>query len=73
MRKLWGGAFNETTAELVDRFGQSIQTDLNFWQEDIIGSVAHARMLGEQGIISPEEAKALIDGLERITKKARPT
>lgn len=66
MRKLWGGAFNETTAELVDRFGQSIQTDLNFWQEDIIGSVAHARMLGEQGIISPEEAKALIDGLERI-------
>ncbi len=66
MKKLWGGAFSETTAELVDRFGQSIETDLNFWQEDIIGSVAHARMLGAQGIITPEEAKLLIDGLEKI-------
>jgi len=66
MKKLWGGAFSETTAELVDRFGQSIETDLNFWQEDIIGSVAHARMLGAQGIISPEESKQLIDGLEKI-------
>lgn len=66
MRKLWGGAFSESTSELVERFGQSIQTDLNFWQEDIIGSVAHARMLGEVGIITPEEAKQLIDGLEKI-------
>jgi len=66
MKKLWGGAFSETTTELVDRFGQSIETDLNFWQEDIIGSVAHARMLGAQGIVSPDEAKLLIDGLEKI-------
>lgn len=66
MKKLWGGAFSERNDELVDRFGQSIETDLNFWQEDIIGSVAHARMLGAQGIISLEEAQALIDGLEKI-------
>src|SRR5580693_6640774 len=66
MKKLWGGAFSETTTELVDRFGQSIETDLNFWQEDIIGSVAHARMLGAVGIITPEEAQQLIDGLEKI-------
>lgn len=66
MNKLWGGAFKETSNELVDRFGQSIDTDLNFWQEDIIGSVAHARMLGEVGIISEEEAQQLIDGLEKI-------
>jgi argininosuccinate lyase len=66
MKKLWGGAFSESTAELVDRFGQSIHSDLNFWQEDIIGSVAHARMLGAQGIISPEEAQTLVDGLEKI-------
>jgi argininosuccinate lyase len=66
MNKLWGGAFKESSNELVDRFGQSIDTDLNFWQEDIIGSVAHARMLGEVGIISPEEAQQLIDGLEKI-------
>ena len=66
MKKLWGGAFSESTAELVDRFGQSIETDLNFWQEDIIGSVAHARMLGAQGIITEEEAKMIVDGLEKI-------
>ena len=66
MKKLWGGAFSESTAELVDRFGQTIHTDLNFWQEDIIGSVAHARMLGETGIITKEEAQTLIDGMEKI-------
>lgn len=66
MKKLWGGAFSESTADLVERFGQSIRTDLNFWQEDIIGSVAHARMLGETGIITKEEAQTLIDGLEKI-------
>ncbi len=66
MKKLWGGAFAESTDALVDRFGQSIETDLNFWQEDIIGSVAHARMLGAVGIITPEEAQQLIDGLEKI-------
>jgi argininosuccinate lyase len=66
MKKLWGGAFTEGTDELVDRFGQSIETDLNFWQEDIIGSVAHARMLGACGIITSDEAQQLIDGLEKI-------
>lgn len=66
MKKLWGGAFKEGASELVDRFGQSIDSDLNFWQEDIIGSVAHARMLGHVGIITPDEARLLIDGLEAI-------
>ncbi|HLO98779.1 MAG TPA: argininosuccinate lyase [Fimbriimonas sp.] len=66
MKKLWGGAHSESSDELVDRFGQTIHTDLNFWQEDIIGSVAHARMLGETGIITKEEAQILIGGLETI-------
>jgi len=66
MRKLWGGAFAEDSNSLVNRFGQSIHTDLNFWQEDLIGSVAHARMLGARGIISEDEAATLIRGLEEI-------
>lgn len=66
MKKLWGGAFAKSSDELVDRFGQTIDSDLTFWQEDIVGSVAHARMLGEVGIITKEEAKSLIDGLEKI-------
>jgi argininosuccinate lyase len=66
MRKLWGGVFAETTDALVDRFGQSIESDLTFWQEDVIGSVAHVRMLGAQGIITPEEALTIERGLEQI-------
>ena len=66
MRTLWGGAFQESTDDLVARFGQSIQTDLRFWQEDLIGSVAHARMLGETGILTREEAQQIIDALEKI-------
>lgn len=66
MRKLWGGAFTEKPDDLVARFGQSIDTDLTFWQEDLIGSVAHARMLGATGIISQEEAQQIMDGLEKI-------
>ncbi len=66
MKKLWGGAFAESTDALVDRFGQSIRSDLAFWQEDVIASVAHARMLGATGILSPEESETLIRGLEQI-------
>lgn len=66
MRKLWGGAFGEDQDALVVRFGQSIESDLAFWQEDLIGSVAHARMLGATGIISEQEAATLIAGLERM-------
>jgi len=66
MRKLWGGAFGESTDELVDRFGQSMETDLNFWQEDVIASVAHVRMLGKCGILTPGEAGTIERGLEQI-------
>ncbi len=66
MRKLWGGVFTGTNDGVVEAFGQSIETDLTFWQEDLIASVAHARMLGAQGIISADEAKELERGLELI-------
>ncbi|HLK15699.1 MAG TPA: argininosuccinate lyase [Fimbriimonadaceae bacterium] len=66
MRKLWGGVFSGTNDQVVEKFGQSIETDLTFWQEDVIASVAHVRMLGATGIIAPEEAKQIEDGLERI-------
>ncbi len=66
MRTLWGGAFNESTDELVARFGQSIDTDLRFWQEDLIGSVAHARMLGKVGILTQGECETIVAALERI-------
>jgi argininosuccinate lyase len=66
MRKLWGGAFDKDSDELVDRFGQSIESDLRFWREDVEGSIAHARMLGQTGILPLDEADRLIAGLEQI-------
>lgn len=69
LRKLWGGAFAEGSNDLVDAFGQSIESDLRFWQEDVIGSIAHAKMLGETGIISGEESSLLVEGLRQILKE----
>jgi len=69
MRKLWGGAFAEESDELVDRFGQSIDSDLRFWREDVLGSIAHARMLGATGILTQDESASLIKGLEQILEE----
>ncbi len=66
MRKLWGGAFGSEGDALVDRFGQSLESDLRFWRQDVVGSIAHARMLGTQGILTAGESQLLIQGLEAI-------
>lgn len=66
MKKLWGGRFKEKTLKLVESFTESISFDKRLWKYDIEGSIAHAKMLGKQGIISLEEAKKIIKGLEEI-------
>ncbi|MFQ3587878.1 MAG: lyase family protein, partial [Fimbriimonadaceae bacterium] len=66
MKKLWGGAFGAATDARVEAFGQSLADDLEFWREDVLGSIAHARMLGATGILTSEEAESLISGLEQI-------
>ncbi len=66
MRKLWGGAFAGDSAALVDAFGGSLASDMTFWREDVEGSIAHARMLGAQGIIPAEAAARIIEGLSQI-------
>lgn len=64
--KLWGGAFTKEPGEVAWRFGQSIVSDLNLLDEEIEVSKAHAAMLGNVGIITAEEADALISGLESV-------
>jgi argininosuccinate lyase len=64
--KLWGGRFQKDTDHLVDDFHSSISFDQRLYRYDILGSMAHARMLARQGIIAPEEAEAIIRGLEEI-------
>lgn len=66
MRKVWGGAFDEDQDALVDRFGQSFESDLTFWREDVEGSIAHATMLGSVGLISREDSDQLVGGLRQI-------
>ncbi len=64
--KLWGGRFDKETDALVNDFNSSISFDARMYRQDIEGSIAHAAMLGEQGIIAPEEAASIIDGLRGI-------
>ncbi len=65
-KKLWGGRFTAPTDELVEEFTASINFDQRLYAEDIAGSVAHARMLGSQKIISTSDADVLIAGLQQI-------
>ena len=64
--KLWGGRFDKEVDSLVNDFNSSIQFDSRMYKEDITGSVAHATMLGEQGIIAKEEAEQIVAGLKEI-------
>lgn len=67
--KLWGGRFTAKAAEWVDEFGASIHFDQKMAAEDIDGSIAHAKMLGKQGIISTEESEKIVAGLKIINEE----
>ena len=64
--KLWGGRFQKETDQMVNELNASISFDQRLYREDITGSMAHARMLGDCGIISKEDAAAIIGGLQGI-------
>ena len=64
--KLWAGRFQKETDTAVNDFNSSITFDARLYQEDIRGSMAHAAMLGRQGIIEEHEAEKIIEGLQAI-------
>lgn len=66
MEKLWGGRFSAETDKLVDDFNSSIRFDKRMYKEDIEGSIAHAKMLGKQGIIPEEDAELIVKTLGEI-------
>lgn len=66
MNKLWAGRFSKQEDERVNDFNSSIAFDARMAQQDIQGSIAHATMLGRQGIIEPSEADLIVQGLEGI-------
>lgn len=71
MASLWGGRFEKEMDDIVKKFNASIGFDKRMYNEDIDGSIAHVTMLGEQGIVTEEEAKQIIAGLEGIREKIR--
>ena len=64
--KLWGGRFTEPTDAFVQRFTASVDFDRRLFQQDIDGSVAHAKMLVKAGILTAAEVSKILDGLESI-------
>ena len=64
--KLWGGRFQKETDSLVNDFNSSIQVDGRMYKEDIMGSLAHAAMLAQQGIIPQEDGAAIAAGLKEV-------
>ena len=68
MAQLWGGRFTKETDKLVYNFNASISFDQKFYKQDIEGSIAHVKMLGKQGILTEEEAQAIIKTLSEICR-----
>ncbi len=66
MDKMWAGRFQESLNKTADDFNSSIRFDKRMYAQDIRGSMAHAAMLGAQGIISQEDASVIIDALDGI-------
>ena len=67
--KLWGGRFSEQTAASVEAFTESISYDWRLYHHDILGSMAHARMLARQGLIKYDERDAILQGLAEIEQE----
>ena len=70
MDKMWGGRFTADVNKIAEEFNASISFDKRLVNEDIIGSIAHAKMLGKQGIISSQESEEIVKGLLSILNDA---
>lgn len=67
--KMWGGHYAEGPAEAFAAINPSIGFDWELYRQDIAGSMAHARMLAEQGIISTADRDAILSGLTQVRKE----
>ena len=66
MEKMWAGRFEKSLDKIADDFNSSLSFDCKMYKQDILGSIAHATMLGACGVITEVESQTLIDGLEGI-------
>ena len=70
--KPWGGRFSEATDAFVEAFTASVQFDQKMAEQDINGSVAHATMLAEVGVLTKEEQTQIIDRSRPVRLARRP-
>ncbi|HEX2950307.1 MAG TPA: argininosuccinate lyase [Armatimonadota bacterium] len=70
--KLWGGRFTTGVNAALNQFQASLPFDVRMWREDIMGSIAHARMLGATGILTDKEATDIIDALQLLLQEWEP-
>lgn len=65
-KKPWGGRFTEPTNDLVEAFTESISFDARLYEYDILGSIAHSKMLAKVGVLTESEASLIEQGLNDI-------
>lgn len=66
MQKMWSGRFAQDASTLLEQFNASIMFDRKLYREDIEGSIAHARMLAHQGILTAEELASIESGMAQV-------
>lgn len=71
MKKLWNARFNADSNALLDSFNSSLPIDKKLWKQDIKGSIEHAKMLEEIGILNKSELKEIIDSLNEIIEEIK--
>ena len=64
--KMWSGRFTKKSDRLTEEFNASIGVDSRMYRQDIDGSIAHATMLAQQGIITPREGEQIVKGLQEV-------
>jgi argininosuccinate lyase len=69
MEKMWSGRFSASASSLLDQFNASIMYDRKLYKEDIEGSLAHAKMLTKQGILTTDELNEITDGLNQVLQE----
>lgn len=69
MEKMWSGRFTQDASTLLEKFNASIMFDQKLYREDIEGSVAHAKMLAHQGILTEEECTSIEAGMGQVLRE----
>jgi len=69
--QMWGGRFEDKPSDIMEQINASIGIDKRMWRQDIRGSIAHATMLSQQGIITKDEAVEIVNGLNAIAEEIR--